>query len=109
MVEKKIVEDLMLQLEALTLEHSKCEKSQKALKKKFEDACVELATLTQQLKDARSSYDEATLETSRLRMEVRQLSEKGKKKEEELIRLRIQSTWFAGEVLKGNETIDLLS
>lgn len=80
MVEKKIVEDLRLQLEALTLEHSKCEKSQKALEKKFEDACIELATLTQQLKDARSSYDEATLETSRLRMEVRQLSEKGKRK-----------------------------
>lgn len=64
------MEDLQLQLEALNLEHSECSKTQKAIENKFEDACVEVATLTQQLKDVRSKLDDSTLEIGRLRAQV---------------------------------------
>lgn len=48
---KKVAEEVRFQMEALTLEHSKCEKTQADLLKKFEGACVEVATLTQKLKE----------------------------------------------------------
>lgn len=76
--ENKTIEDLSLQLEALTLEHSECEKNQAALKKKFEDACIELATVARQLKDVRARYDKVVEENGRLRSELRQFGEKEK-------------------------------
>lgn len=46
--------------------------------KKFESACVEVATLTQQLKELQMKYDEEVSETSRLKLALQQVGEKAK-------------------------------
>lgn len=56
-----------------------------------------------------SKYDEEASETDRLKLALRQVGEKAKEQEEDLAALKVQSDLLAGEVVKGNETIDLLS
>ncbi|KOM43657.1 hypothetical protein LR48_Vigan05g126200 [Vigna angularis] len=50
--EKKTVEDLQTQMEALTLEHQECEKKRSALQENLDETRLELSTTVQQLKDA---------------------------------------------------------
>lgn len=62
---KKAFEEAKAKLE----EHSKCESAQAGLLKKFEGACIEVATLTQQLKDLKVKYDQEASETRTCMME----------------------------------------
>lgn len=62
--EKKAATDAKAGLEALTLEHSKCVAEQADLNKKLESACVEVAALTQQLKDMELKHDKEKKETT---------------------------------------------
>lgn len=64
--EKKAVEDPKAGLEALSLEHSKCVIEQAGLTKKLKGACMEVATLTQQLKDLGLIYNKEKKETDQL-------------------------------------------
>lgn len=62
--EKKAAADAKAGLEALTLEHSKCLAEQAGLNKKLKSACVEVATLMQQVKDFELKHDKEKKETA---------------------------------------------
>lgn len=75
---KKAVEDAKVGLEALSLEHSECFIDQAGLTKKLEGACMEVATLTQQLKDLGLKYNKEEKETGQLTQVLQQVGEKVK-------------------------------
>lgn len=80
-VEKKAASDAKANLEALTLEHSKCESEQTGLKKKLKDACVEVVMLTKRLQDLGLKYQAEKEETARQGADLRQAREKIKNQE----------------------------
>lgn len=81
--EKKAAEETKANLEALSLEHSKCEAAQAGLLKKLKGTCIEVATLTQKLKDLHVKCDEGANEINRLKLDLQQVGKKAKEQEGE--------------------------
>lgn len=108
-VEKKAASDAKANLEALTLEHSKCESEQTGLKKKLKDACVEVVMLTKRLQDLGLKYQAEKEETARQGADLRQAREKIKNQEEELVELHSENIRLEGKLHKETEDIDRLN
>lgn len=101
--ETKSAADAKAALEELTLEHSKCELEQAGLKKKLQDACVEVATLTTKLQDLSLKYDAEKEETVRQGETIRQAKEKIKSQEDEVVELHAENIRLQGELQKAAE------
>ncbi|KOM25300.1 hypothetical protein LR48_Vigan86s001900 [Vigna angularis] len=74
-------------MEALTLEYQECEKKRSALQEKLDETRLELSTIVQQLKDARTGRDRIAEEARRLKLEAKRLTASKKKLQEQVDRL----------------------
>ncbi|KOM34724.1 hypothetical protein LR48_Vigan02g087400 [Vigna angularis] len=100
--EKKVVEDLRAQLEALTPEHKGCGMQQSKLQEDLDEVHGELSITAQQLKDTRSRSDQIVEEAGRLKLEAKQLAESEKE-------LQSKVDHLTEEVERANEAIATLN